>query len=49
MRIVFAGAFENAGIRLKATRKILGEIAEIAQREIAQKEIAQKEIAQKRK
>jgi len=37
MRIVFAGAFENAGIRLKATRKILGEIAEIAQREIAQK------------
>jgi transcription-repair coupling factor (superfamily II helicase) len=32
MRIVFAGAFENTGVRLKATRNLLNEIAAIAEK-----------------
>ena len=30
MRIVFAGAFEDAGVRLEATRSLLTDIARIA-------------------
>jgi hypothetical protein len=32
MRIVFAGAFENTGVRLKATRNLLNEITAIAEK-----------------